>query len=341
MYHVLKVGRKIKIIADLILRHPKGWFDFLLSLLSYGLKSSYVLGRPVHITIEPANICNLQCSVCETGAGQLKRAKGQITLAQFKNIISQVQAHTNTLLFYFMGEPFLNKEAYDMIAYARSKNIFVTTCTNGEIIDASRLVETGLNEISFQIGGLTQKTHQAYRVGSDLEQVSKNISAVIAEKRKRRATAPRIILGFIVMKHNEHELFSLDRFGRDLGVDEVQVISPCVRTVDQARQFLPADKKYWLYDEQKLSAGVLSPLFTGKKDCRWIYFSTTILWSGEVVPCCRDAQGEMVMGNIFQEDISRIWNGPRYRSFRKKLLKQPAEIGICHLCSGYGFPNLS
>ena len=69
--------------------------------------------------------------------------------------------------------------------------------------------------------------------------------------------------------------------------------------------------------------------------------SGKILWSGEVVPCCRDAQGEMVMGNIFQEDISRIWNGPRYRSFRKKLLKQPAEIGICHLCSGYGFPNLS
>jgi radical SAM protein with 4Fe4S-binding SPASM domain len=337
---VRKLWRKITFIINLCLHRPTGWFDFLLSLISYSFHSAKVLGRPVHITIEPANICNLQCPVCETGAGQLKRAKGQLSLGQFKIIIDQIYSQTNTILFYFMGEPFLNKEAYEMITYARSKNIFITTCTNGEFLDANRLVGTGLNEISFQIGGVTQQTHQVYRVGSDLEKIRKNIAAVAAEKRRCQVKTPKIILGFIIMKHNEHEVSSLDRFARDLGVDEVQVISPCVRTVEQARQFLPSDKKYWLYDEKKLAAGALAPVFNGKKDCRWIYFSTTILWSGEVVPCCRDAQGEMVMGNIFTESFNRIWNNQKYQAFRKKLWTNPEQLAICQLCAGYGFPAL-
>lgn len=327
-------------MAELILRHPKGWLEFLLSLLSYGLRSSHVLGRPVHITIEPANICNLQCPVCETGTGQLKRPKGQISLTRFKQFIEQVHKHTNTILFYFMGEPFLNKEAYEMIAVARAHRIFVTTCTNGEFIQPARLIGTGLNEISFQIGGLTQGTHSIYRVGSDLEKIKMNIKALAAEKKKHNSPIPKIVLGFIVMKHNEQELPALDSFARELGVDEVQVISPCVRTIAQAQQFLPEDRKYWFYDENKLKQGVLVPAVAAEK-CPWIYFSTTILWNGDVVPCCRDAQGEMVMGNIFSEDFGKIWNGDKYRVFRKRIIKQPADVAICHLCSGYGFPTLT
>lgn len=337
---MLKIWTKILKLINILGQRPKGWRDFLLSLLSYSLRSTKVWGRPVHITIEPTNICNLQCPVCETGAGLLQRPKGQMSLARYKQIIDRVHKHTNTILFYFMGEPFLNKEAYEMIAYARSKDIFVTTCTNGDFIAAGRLVGTGLNEISFQIGGLTQKTHQLYRIGSDLEKIKANIRALAEEKKKQNLSIPKIILGFIIMKHNEKELPALDSFAKELGVDEVQVINPCVRTIDQAQQFLPEYKNYWLYDENKLKQGILAPKTTAKK-CPWIYFSTTILWNGDVVPCCRDAQGEMIMGNVYDEDFGRIWNGAKYRSFRKIIIKQPADLTICHLCSGYGFPNLS
>jgi radical SAM protein with 4Fe4S-binding SPASM domain len=339
MSPVRKIWRKIMLIEDLILRRPKGWFDFILSLLSYVLRSSAAFGRPVHITIEPANICNLQCPVCETGAGQLKRPKGQLSLARFRQFIEQVRKHTNTILFYFMGEPFLNKEAYEMITFAREQKIFVTTCTNGEFVDPVRLIGTGLNEISFQIGGLTQGTHSVYRVGSDLEKIKINIKALAAEKKKHNGTVPKIVLGFIVMKHNEKELPALDSFARELGVDEVQVISPCVRTMDQAQQFLPEDRKYWFYDENKLKQGILAPRIVAQK-CPWIYFSTTILWNGDVVPCCRDAQGEMVMGNIFETNLDQIWNNSKYQAFRRQVLTPKGKPSLCRLCSGYGVPDL-
>lgn len=337
---MVKIIKKAAKLIGILWSMPKGWGDYIFSLTSYFFHSSRAWGQPVHLTIEPANICNLRCPVCETGAGQLKRPKGYLGLEQYKKIIDQVYTYTNTILFYFMGEPFLNKEAYEMIAYARSKHIFVITCTNGEYVAADRIVSSDLNEISFQIGGLTQHTHQIYRVGSDLNKIVVNIKNLVAEKKKRLAILPRITLGFIVMKHNEQELPGLKDFAHDLGVDEVQVISPCVRTIAQAKELLPADKQYRIYDEEKLDAGLLAPKINGRKSCPWIYFSTTILWNGDVVPCCRDAQGEMVMGNVLNEDFSRIWNSSLYRRFRKNVREQSEDMFLCRLCAGYGIPDL-
>ena len=42
-------------------------------------------------------------------------------------------------MFYFMGEPFLNRHAYDMIRYARNRSIYVETCTNGDFVDTKKM----------------------------------------------------------------------------------------------------------------------------------------------------------------------------------------------------------
>src|SRR3990167_7881068 len=90
----------------------RGSIDHLKSTISLLKKSNVVLGRPMNITIEPTNMCNLQCPVCETGAGILGREDAHMSLHVFKTIIDKISSHTNTLMFYFMGEPFLNKKAY-------------------------------------------------------------------------------------------------------------------------------------------------------------------------------------------------------------------------------------
>ena len=86
-----------------------------LSSLSAAVKTEKCLGLPVHLTVEPTNICNLKCPVCETGAGILNRPKGYMSLDNFKEILDKAGEQVNTLLFYYMGEPFLNKDACNMI----------------------------------------------------------------------------------------------------------------------------------------------------------------------------------------------------------------------------------
>jgi radical SAM protein with 4Fe4S-binding SPASM domain len=57
--------------------------------------------------------------------------------------------------------------------------------------------------------------------------------------------------------------------------------------------------------------------------------------NGDVVPCCRDTKGRHIMGNLLSQDLKDIWNGERYRAFRRKLLADQSGMDICRLCSGY------
>mgnify|MGYP004005948889 CR=1 FL=1 len=183
-------------------------------------RDTVIKGRPMNITIEPTNFCNLLCPICETGAGILAREEGHMSLEQFKIIFDKLGPHTNTLMFYFMGEPFLNPESYKMIRHAKEIGIpFVTTCTNGDPVNPEKLIECGLDEVNFQIGGMTQETHEVYRVNSNLARVLTALEKTICLKRVRNSKM-RILCGFIVMKHNEHEVETFKNHMKELGVDE-------------------------------------------------------------------------------------------------------------------------
>lgn len=311
-----------------------------LSSLSAAVKAEKNLGLPVHLTVEPTNICNLRCPVCETGAGILGRPKGNMSLDAFKKILDSVGEQVNTMLFYGMGESFLNRDAYDMIKYATGKGIYVSTCTNGEILDTAGLVRSRLSELSFQIGGLTQETHEQYRVGGNLSKAMDNLTKAVELKAKGLINT-KVQVGFIVMKHNEHEVEQAEKELKEkMGADEVIIISPCVRTVEQGKKFMPTDSKYWYYDREAFSRGVLVPHKIPHNRCWWIYYSTVVWWDGNVVPCCRDAQGKHVMGNIFDQPFADIWNGEKYRDFRRQIATKQSKVDLCRLCSGYGIPRL-
>ena len=335
-----ELKRSLRIILQTVAEGfwlPKGYGNFILSSCSALVKSDRNLGMPVHLTIEPTNVCNLRCLVCETGSGILRRPKGSMLLDDFKTVIDKMKC-TNTLFFYFMGEPFLNKDAYEMIRYAEDKNIFVSACTNGQNVDAKSLIKSGIGEINFQIGGVTQEMHEKYRVRGNLKRTMDNLVDTL-ERNEISGNKIKVVVGFIVMKHNAHEVDYFIELAKKLGF-EAQLINPCVRTLEQGKELLPRDLKYWIYDHEAFNRGILRPKTVPRNHCEWIYYSTVVLWNGDVVPCCRDAQGEYVMGNVLKQDFEEIWNGEKYRNFRKSIRENQSDMKLCRLCSGYGMPML-
>jgi radical SAM protein with 4Fe4S-binding SPASM domain len=274
--------------------------------------------------------------VCETGAGILGRSPQAMTFPEFQRIIDKISPHTNTLMFYFMGEPFLHKDAYRMIRYAKKKNIpFVTSCTNGDVVNPEKLIESEIDEISFQIGGITQQTHQTYRQGSRLDRVLDNLEKTVLARNQSGAKT-QIVCGFILMKHNEHEAQAFQSMMAKIGVDRALIVDPCVRNIEQAQRMLPRDRTHWAYDPAALERGILKPRITPRNSCPWIYYSLTVQVNGDVVPCCRDPKGQYIMGNLLRQDLDEIWNGKKFQDFRKKLLTDQKHIDICRLCSGFG-----
>lgn len=323
-------------------RRQKGARDFLLSSLSAANRMDRSLGRPVHVTIEPTNICNLRCPACETGDGSLGRRGKHMPMDQFRHVVDTMHEHLNVLYFYFMGEPFLVRNAYDMIEYAARKEIWVDTCTNGEFVDARNLIDSGIGRISFQIGGMTQATHERYRVRGDLGKSLDNLAACVEEKQKRPDSRTIVKVGFIVMKHNEHEVDEFVRTCEEIGVDDYEIVYPAVKSVEQGHEFLPLDDRFWIYDRTSFDRGILRPLQLSNHYCEWLYFTTTIQANGDVVPCCRDPRGQHVLGNVFEQDFAReIWNGDRYREFRHTVAHHQKDASICDLCSGYTAPDIT
>ncbi len=54
---------------------------------------------------------------------------------------------------------------------------------------------------------------------------------------------------------------------------------------------------------------------------------------GNVVPCCFDKDSEYVMGNLLEDDFAAIWNGRRYRDFRRLLNERGRTLPMCGDCT--------
>ncbi|MBA7489523.1 PqqA peptide cyclase [subsurface metagenome] len=324
--------------SKMLFGRKNGKWNYFKCMYSATIGLDKSLGHPILLTIEPTNICDHRCPVCETGSGILGRKKRMTNFDEFKYILDQFDNNLRELMFYFMGEPFLNKDAYKMIRYATDKGIYVSSCTNGVKVEPKELVESSISEVSFQLGGMTQKTHEKYRVGGNLAKLLKNLEETIEWKERLNKDHLKVIAGFILMKHNEDEINDFISYTKKVGVDEYQVIDSCVRTVEQGKEFLPSDKTHWIYDEKEFKKGNLISKVRPNNYCEWIYFTVTIQVNGDVVPCCRDPHGRIILGNVFKENIYNIWNNEKYRKLRKAVTTRQRELELCRLCPGYGAP---
>lgn len=334
------LARKIKLVGDLIRARPKGWQSLLWNSLMAQMRRPGPLMSPVHISIEPTNACNARCPVCETGNGAMRRKAGFLDENLYREFIDEVAPTTAVLLYYFMGEPFIHRSAYDMIRYAREKGIFVETCTNGDFVDAEGVIYSDINKISFQLGGMDNETHQRYRVRSRLDKALKNLEELVALRRKHPHSNVQIEVGFIVMRHNEHQVDEFQKWAKDVGVDAANIIDPCARNMLEAHAYLPKDRRYWFYDEEAFARGLLKPKRVPDNECVWVWNSIQLNWDGSAVPCCRDPQGQFVLGNVFDSGLRSVFNGEAATAFRRDILARQGEVSICKLCSGYGLPQL-
>jgi radical SAM protein with 4Fe4S-binding SPASM domain len=67
--------------------------------------------------------------------------------------------------------------------------------------------------------------------------------------------------------------------------------------------------------------------------CARLWFNPVITWDGKVIPCCFDKDAKFIMGDLNQDSFREIWNGPRYRVFRKAILKDRSMTEICTNCT--------
>lgn len=297
------------------------------------IRKPVVWGKPLTISIEPTNHCNLECPECPSGLGALTRPLGLLKFEKFKEVIDQIYGHCFYIQLFFQGEPFINKELPEMIKYAQSKNIYVSISTNGLLITEKKIdviLNNSPDKLIFSIDGLDENSYQNYRVGGTFKEADACLRLFMKMKKERKYKKPFVEFQFIVMKQNENQIEKVFQYGKEVGVDKVVLKTMQVSSYENALKFLPADEKYRRYTIENGKVEMKAEL---RNHCFALWRTSVVTWDGKIVPCCFDKDAKYEIGVLDGKSFSEIWQSGKYNNFRRAVLNNRKAIDMCTNCT--------
>ena len=306
-----------------IIREIKGNYNLLRFFLSYQSKRLKLSYPPFFLWIEPTNACNLRCISCPQSLKEDKGIKkGFMSLDLCRKLIDEIRDFKpRGVTFHLAGESMLHPDLFRMIKLAKDANLFVMMATNATLLTDEKtkaLIDSGLDLLRIDFSP-DKKIFEKIRSGAEWEQVLRNIRNLLKFKAANKSLCPAVSI-INLSAENPVSFSRLRELFRDLPVDEIVGFKPhnwagkfADSTMDSS--FLPISKKSYF-------------------PCFHLWSSLSIRWDGKVVPCCRDLQGDYVIGDANKSSLSEIWNGEKLVTLRHlHKTRDFAQIALCRNCS--------
>jgi radical SAM protein with 4Fe4S-binding SPASM domain len=307
--------------------------NFVLSAYSY-LKSTVtgrpdIKGMPLAIGAELTNNCNLKCPECSSGSGLMTRKRGYMDIELFKRVITELKPYLFNTNLYFQGEPMLHPGFFSFLENAA--NTTTTVSTNGHFLSADnceKLVKSGLSKLIISLDGTDQEIYSLYRINGNINSVLGGIET-LSEARSRIKSTLKVEIQFLVNRLNEHQIPLAEQIAKK-NKAVLRLKSMQINDKKDIEKWLPQNGRFSRY---KLKNGEYTIRNSFPNRCARLWFNPVITWDGKVIPCCFDKDAEHVMGDLSQDSFRDIWNGPKYRIFRKSILSGRHMIDICRNCT--------
>ena len=224
-----------------------------------------------------------------------------------------------------MGEPLCHKSLEELLGIARSFGFRVCITTNGTLLDkkGGLLIDFAdiIHKVSISLHCIE---------GNDIESRLADYMTTITEFAKKSAS--RGI--YTVLR-----LWNINTDERVGANTQNEYIENRLRS-----EFSLEWKKRWngygIADHVFLEyAGIFTwpdeseseP--TDKGYCHGLGDQIGILADGTVVPCCLDSEGNIPLGNIFEEDLSKILKGERAENIINGFANREMREELCKKCS--------
>lgn len=287
-------------------------------------KDYSVKHSPDTVVLEVNNTCNLNCVMCQTQSS--KRQKGEMSVELFEKSASQVSSlGVKSVSIHTIGEPFLAKNFRDILSCLRKNRLKLVITTNGLLIhkhiDVIKAFPDVISRITFSIDGATKKTYENLRKGGSFDKLMSNLELVRGLKKSSWKRYPfRMNMQAALSNENIDEIPAFFRsFRKYFHDDDMRFSFLCNLTSAHAEAGYYKDKK--LYSEKLAKLPV---------PCKLLWRQAHVLWNGDVSACCRDYNGEMIVGNINKDSISAIWQGHVYERLRK--IHKAGDMSDLRLC---------
>jgi len=301
--------------------------------------------------------CNLSCSLCNM-QGAMSRFE-TIPDPSFETIVHWLDelAGMQPNIDLNGGEPFVRKDIPAIVGEVKRRGMTCGVFTNGSLVDESTVEKLYRQKTDFVViavhGG--RETHNRIcGSGKAFSAVRKTLDLFDQSER-----GTKITLNCVLSSENLDDLQSVIDLGDEYGVDSICFSHPSFFTPrdtalfrtnmegifagedvcyqnweydirDEADRFRKCARRLIEVEHPKVTfsphldeAGIdnwYSLEYMLPDRCRLFPWRATYIYpNGDVVPC--DLIGR-VMGNLNKQKFEEIWNGKRYREFRRRVSRE-------------------
>lgn len=318
LYHPFIKYYLSKIVYSGVLEKIPGYKQFYLNHINSVIKSLNKRPRTVHI--ELTNACNADCVTCFRGNLKVKIGKMDVDLA--KNIIDQISEWgVGNIITCPFGEFFLYKDYFEILQYARMKDLKVLAFTNGQLLtkEISENIIDLLDILAVSIDGYDKKSFESARRNLDFDQVFENVCTLKNLRNERGSDKPFITLFSTLNSKNYWKINKIKHFWGD-HVDQV----------------LTHFQHSWATENEKLINNSAFKIKNVMKryPCDALWTSMIVTWDGKVAGCCADYNVVLEMGNVNKQTLKEIWHGEKFKNLRKAHLNgYRGQVVPCDKCT--------
>jgi MoaA/NifB/PqqE/SkfB family radical SAM enzyme len=193
--------------------------------IARGVRDGVAHGGPYHVEIYPADRCNIECFFCSTAA---IRGTDELPLTRLEELLLELkEAGTRSIRLAGGGEPLFHRKTKDFLRAIGASGIPIENITtNAVLLDeevANLLIDAQCEQVtvSLNTGDETTYASMMQTPPRNFERVLKNVSGLIATRRARGVTTPKINLQYLVWKENYRTIPRMYSLARELGVDTI------------------------------------------------------------------------------------------------------------------------
>ena len=261
------------------------------------------------------------------------------------------------LILGAQGDPFMEKEIFELIKFTSGNDIITSVCSNGFLIDeamAEKITSSGLNHLVISLDGIDAKTHDWIRgTPGSFQRIQ---SAVDSLNKKRKGMS--LFINTIIMEQNLAQLVDLAKWvtGKKLdGVCFLQLESKNHFGKEPLSNDWFKDNELWPRDLRKVNevfdklislkergysinnsvdqlrmfkSYFSDPSFLSKRPCFIGIQNLNIYADGNVYFCPNFAP----VGNILEKNPEIIWDSLKARERRKEIKRCQAycRVSACY-----------
>ena len=267
------------------------------------------------VYLEISNICNLSCRFCPG----TKRAKKTLTEEELAVLLPKIRPYTDYLYFHLMGEPLLHPKLERFLEMAGRHGFKVILTTNGTLLKKQQemlLASSALQKINISLHAF-----EANDLAVSFEEYLTDCFAF------GKASAGKKLVVYRLWNQGGENL------------QNAQILDAMYRFFpgDWVKERLGtriAERTYLEYGDKFDWPDLSAPEGSSRVFCYGLRDQLGILCDGTVVPCCLDHEGDLILGNLLEEEMETVLNSPRAKAIYEGFSNREAAEELCRKC-GY------